>query len=83
MATGWTRPSTPMSSSGCRWTSGWTAGSSFAIGANNLFDVDPPGCFTCGLNNLDPTTYDVPGPFFYAQGEGHDVAARTLRRALP
>ncbi|MDQ8754953.1 TonB-dependent receptor [Sphingosinicella sp. LHD-64] len=43
------------------------SGFGFAIGANNLFNVDPPGCFTCGLNNLDPTTYDVPGTFFYAR----------------
>jgi iron complex outermembrane receptor protein len=42
-------------------------GFGFAIGANNLFDVDPPACFTCGLNNMDPTTYDVPGTFFYAR----------------
>ena len=42
-------------------------GFGFAIGANNLFDIDPPDCFTCGLNNMDPTTYDVPGTFFYAR----------------
>jgi iron complex outermembrane receptor protein len=42
-------------------------GLGFAIGANNLFDVDPPACFTCGLNNMDPTTYDVPGTFYYAR----------------
>jgi iron complex outermembrane receptor protein len=42
-------------------------GFGFALGANNLFDVDPPACFTCGLNNMDPTTYDVPGTFFYAR----------------
>jgi iron complex outermembrane receptor protein len=39
----------------------------FALGANNLFNVDPPACFTCGLNNMDPTTYDVPGTFLYAR----------------
>ncbi|WP_114951052.1 TonB-dependent receptor domain-containing protein [Sphingosinicella terrae] len=39
----------------------------FALGANNLFDVDPPPCITCGLNNFDPTTYDVPGTFIYAR----------------
>lgn len=39
----------------------------FAIGAINLFNVDPPDCFTCGLNNFDPTTYDVPGTFFYGR----------------
>jgi iron complex outermembrane receptor protein len=51
---------------------GWTVGRRFAIGANNLFNSDPPPCFTCGLNNMDPTTYDVPGTFFYARA--------TLRR---
>ena len=48
----------------------WTLDGSrfgFAIGANNLFNVDPPACFTCGLNNMDPTTYDVPGTFLYAR----------------
>jgi iron complex outermembrane recepter protein len=39
----------------------------FALGVNNLFGKDPPACFTCGLNNMDPTTYDVPGRFFYAK----------------
>lgn len=42
-------------------------GFGFALGANNLFNVDPPACFTCGLNNFDPTTYDVPGTFLYAR----------------
>lgn len=50
-----------------RWSPGWLHGMSFAIGANNLFNVDPPACFTCGLNNMDPTTYDVPGTFFYGR----------------
>jgi iron complex outermembrane receptor protein len=51
-----------------RWNPGWLGGGlGFAIGANNLFDVDPPACFTCGLNNMDPTTYDVPGTFFYGR----------------
>lgn len=36
-----------------------------ALGVNNLTDEDPPGCFTCGLNNFDPTTYDPPGRFGY------------------
>ncbi len=39
----------------------------FALGVNNLFDKDPPGCISCGLNNFDPTTYDVPGRYFYAR----------------
>ncbi|MGQ0532212.1 MAG: TonB-dependent receptor domain-containing protein [Caulobacteraceae bacterium] len=36
-----------------------------ALGVNNVTDEDPPGCFTCGLNNFDPTTYDPPGRFGY------------------
>ncbi len=40
----------------------------FALGVNNLFDKDPPGCISCGLNNFDPTTYDVPGRYLYARG---------------
>jgi iron complex outermembrane receptor protein len=50
-----------------RWEPESWNGFGFALGANNLFDVDPPACFSCGLNNLDPTTYDVPGTFFYAK----------------
>ena len=34
-------------------------------GVNNVFDKDPPGCFSCSVNNFDPTTYDVPGQFGY------------------
>jgi iron complex outermembrane receptor protein len=37
------------------------------IGGNNLTDSNPPGCFTCSVNNYDPTTYDVPGQFFYGR----------------
>jgi iron complex outermembrane receptor protein len=51
-----------------RWSPNWFGeGLGFAIGANNLFNSDPPACFTCGLNNMDPTTYDVPGTFFYGR----------------
>ena len=35
------------------------------VGVNNLFDRDPPACFSCSLNNYDPTTYDVPGQYGY------------------
>jgi iron complex outermembrane receptor protein len=34
-------------------------------GVNNVFNLDPPGCFSCSLNNFDPTTYDVPGQYGY------------------
>jgi iron complex outermembrane receptor protein len=39
----------------------------FAVGANNLFDVDAPGCNTCDLNNFDPSMYDTPGRYYYAR----------------
>lgn len=38
-----------------------------ALGVNNLFDKDPPGCVSCGLNNFDPGTYDVPGRYLYGR----------------
>lgn len=51
-----------------RYTPSWVAnGLGFAIGVNNLFDKDPPGCISCGLNNMDPSTYDVPGRYYYAR----------------
>lgn len=37
------------------------------LGVNNVFDSDPPACISCGLNNFDPTTYDVPGQFGYVR----------------
>jgi TonB dependent receptor. len=37
------------------------------VGVNNIFDKDPPACFSCSLNNFDPTTYDIPGRFGYAR----------------
>ena len=51
-----------------RFTPAWMSERlGFAIGINNLFDKDPPGCISCGLNNFDPTTYDVPGRYYYAR----------------
>lgn len=37
------------------------------LGGNNLTNKNPPDCFTCSVNNYDPTTYDVPGRFFYGR----------------
>ena len=37
------------------------------IGAENLFDRDPPMCLSCSLNGFDPSTYRVPGRFLYAR----------------
>jgi iron complex outermembrane receptor protein len=36
-------------------------------GVNNVFDKDPPGCFTCSGNNYDTGTYDAPGRYGYAR----------------
>ena len=40
---------------------------SFSAGVNNVFDRDPPQCFTCDSANFDPTTYDLPGQFGYVR----------------
>ena len=37
----------------------------FTAGVNNVFNTNPPACYSCNLNNYDPTTYDVPGQFGY------------------
>jgi iron complex outermembrane receptor protein len=51
-----------------RWTpSMFGDGFTVAVGINNVTDEDPPGCFTCGLNNYDPTTYDAPGRLGYVR----------------
>ncbi len=39
----------------------------FTIGAENLFDRDPPACLSCSLNGFDPSTFRVPGRFLYAR----------------
>ncbi len=37
----------------------------FTVGVNNVFNKNPPACFSCTGPNYDPTTYDVPGQFGY------------------
>ena len=37
------------------------------IGVNNLFDEDPPACFSCALNGFNGNVYDIPGQFYYAR----------------
>jgi iron complex outermembrane receptor protein len=39
----------------------------FALGVNNLFKTKAPGCFSCDINNFDPTVYDIPGRYYYAR----------------
>ena len=48
-----------------RYVPEFLTGFAFAAGVNNLFDKDPPGCISCGLNNFDPNAYDSPGRYFY------------------
>ena len=37
------------------------------LGVLNLFDTDPPACFSCTGPNYDPTTYDIPGRYGYVR----------------
>ncbi|MBC7505241.1 MAG: TonB-dependent receptor, partial [Sandarakinorhabdus sp.] len=37
----------------------------FTAGVNNVFNQNPPACFSCTGPNFDPTTYDLPGQFGY------------------
>lgn len=39
----------------------------FSVGVLNVFDTDPPACFSCTGPNYDPTTYDIPGQFGYVR----------------
>ncbi len=34
------------------------------FGINNIFDEDPPICYSCSLNGYDAGTYDLPGRFW-------------------
>ncbi len=34
------------------------------LGVNNVFNQDPPNCYTCSLNGYDAGTYDLPGIFW-------------------
>ena len=36
-------------------------GISLVIGCRNLFDEDPPVCFTCGAIGLSTVSHDLPG----------------------
>ncbi|WP_435418676.1 TonB-dependent receptor [Parerythrobacter aurantius] len=37
------------------------------LGVVNVFDQDPPPCFSCTGPNYDPTTYDIPGRYGYVR----------------
>lgn len=36
-------------------------------GVRNVFDEDPPLCFSCSLNGYDASLYDIPGQFGYLE----------------
>ena len=40
-------------------------------GENNLFNLDPPTCYSCSLNGFNGATYDVPGIFGYLSATYH------------
>jgi iron complex outermembrane receptor protein len=40
-------------------------------GVNNLFNIDPPTCYSCSLNGFNGATYDVPGIFGYLTATYH------------
>ena len=42
-------------------------GVDFTAGLNNAFDKDPPLCFSCSLNGLDASTFDLPGQVWYVR----------------
>lgn len=37
------------------------------LGIDNIFDEDPPPCFSCGRSGFDATTYDLPGRKVYVR----------------
>ncbi len=39
----------------------------FAIGVNNIFDEETPGCVTCESNNFSQTAHDIPGRYIYVR----------------
>ncbi|HZF25567.1 MAG TPA: TonB-dependent receptor [Steroidobacteraceae bacterium] len=53
------------------WSPSRLAGWTFAVGINNLFNEDPPNCYSCELNGFDGSTYDVPGMFWYGRVVAH------------
>lgn len=50
----------------------WKLPTSFPLtisgGVNNVFEKDPPVCLSCTLNGYDASTYDLPGRFWYVEG---------------
>jgi iron complex outermembrane receptor protein len=53
------------------WTPEFEPGLTVSAGVNNVFNVDPPACFSCALNGFAGATYDVPGVFGYLNASYH------------
>jgi iron complex outermembrane receptor protein len=53
------------------WTPAFDQKLTFTAGVNNLFDRDPPNCYSCALNGFNGATYDVPGIFGYVSAAYH------------
>jgi iron complex outermembrane receptor protein len=53
------------------WAPEFQRGFTVTAGVNNIFNRDPPTCFSCSLNGFNGTTYDVPGIFGYLSASYH------------
>jgi iron complex outermembrane receptor protein len=53
------------------WTPAFDENLSVSAGVNNLFNVEPPACYSCSLNGFNGATYDVPGVFGYVTAGYH------------
>jgi iron complex outermembrane receptor protein len=53
------------------WSPSFDHGLTVTLGVNNLFNRDPPTCFSCSLNGFNGATYDVPGVFGYLSAAYH------------
>jgi len=53
------------------WAPDFDHALTITAGVNNLFDRDPPACYSCSLNGFNGATYDVPGIFGYLSATYH------------
>jgi iron complex outermembrane receptor protein len=53
------------------WSPAFDPKLSVTAGVNNLFNRNPPTCYSCSLNGFNATTYDVPGVFGYLSATYH------------
>jgi len=53
------------------WSPEFDHALSVTAGANNIFNRDPPRCFSCSINGFEGGTYDVPGIFGYLSATYH------------